>query len=164
MINFNRIITLLCQSYTGIFRFKIMGNITSVITPFQVFNSIIGFITINMINLWKVIWVWYKKFSNKTMDWVIFIVKRNCGITFSIQIWFQKYFFTNRPYPSIRINNIIGIKGAPRSSRKPYLSGSTRLCHGDRRRNPHARTESPYVALDRRHTGAGSRDSHILSR
>jgi len=100
------------SSYTRKFRFTPMILIMSIVAPFKIFNSIIKFIRINMIDLWKIIRVWYKSFSDQTMNILVPTFRRQINniISTTNNLWFQKLISFYRKDSSIRINNIIIIE------------------------------------------------------
>ena len=108
-VNTNTIFTFK-EKHTRNFVTNRIGTIISMCTPFKIFNSIIRFNFINMINVREIIWVWYKGFSNKTMDSMSFIVNTYSCITSAMKTCFKKFISFDGPNTSIRINYISIIK------------------------------------------------------
>ena len=92
-----------------IFRIISMINILTCRYPFKIFNLIIRFNKILMINFRIIIRIWYIIFSNKTRNKIQFFINNTFKITLFINNWFQKNTSTNRINPTIGINNIVGV-------------------------------------------------------
>jgi len=111
MSNFTKVFfTIFIVPNTRKFRIMKMIYIISTSNPFKIFYSIISFIKIFMINLWKIIRIWNKSFSNNSMNRYKFSIQFYNTITPICSLWFKKFFRTNRINMSIRMDDIIGIK------------------------------------------------------